>query len=282
MANDKQKTYWSEVAGPKWLRLGGAMEARLAPVSDAVIAEAALKPGERVLDIGCGAGFTSLEAAYAVGPEGHVLGVDIAAPMLNAARELAEKAGAANLAFALGDAQTDVFSPPANVLISRFGVMFFEDPVAAFANLRRGAAPGARLVFAAWAPLAQNTHWAKPLGLVEALVGPGTPGTPHATGPMAFDDPAYVLSILAEAGWKNGEVQAQTVQLRGVSLEEEARIGCFMGPAGGLLDEKNATPEQREAAREAIRAALPGYARIAPDGSVALPATIHLVTAKTG
>lgn len=196
MANDKQKTYWSEIAAPKWLSLGGAMEARLAPVSDAVIEEAALKQGERVLDIGCGAGLTSLEAARAVGPTGHVLGVDIAAPMIDAARDLAKNAEMAHLDFMLGDAQTDIFAPPANVLISRFGVMFFEDPVAAFANLRRSVTPGARMVFVAWAPLQDNPHWAKPLALVEALVGPGTPRTPRAPGPLAFDDASYVLSIL--------------------------------------------------------------------------------------
>ncbi|HTQ71969.1 MAG TPA: methyltransferase domain-containing protein [Acidocella sp.] len=280
MANDKQKTYWSEIAAPKWLSLGGAMEARLAPVSEAVIRAAALKPGERVLDIGCGAGLTSLEAARAVGPQGHVLGVDIASPMIEAARALAKTAGAVNLAYTLGDAQTDLFTPPANVLISRFGVMFFEDSVQAFTNLRRSAVAGARMVFAAWAPLRDNPHWAVPLQLVEALVGPGAPRVPHAPGPMAFDDPAYVLSILREAGWRDGKVQAQTVSLRGASLDDEARVACFMGPAGALLDEKQANETQRAEAYAAIRAALPAVSEIAPDGSVKLPGTIHLITAQ--
>jgi SAM-dependent methyltransferase len=280
MANDKQKTYWSEVAAPKWLGLGGAMEARLAPVSDAVIEAAALKPGEHVLDIGCGAGLTSLEAAHAVAPDGHVLGVDIAAPMVEAARALAGKHGAANLKFTVGDAQTERFTPPANALISRFGVMFFEDPVVAFANLRRSAAAGARLVFAAWAPLEHNQHWAVPLQLVEALTGPGTPRTPHASGPLAFDDQSYVLSILRDSGWRNGKIQAKTVHLRGISLDDEARIACIMGPSGALLDENKADAAQRAEALAAIRAALPDYSETAPDGSVRLPATIHLITAE--
>lgn len=280
MANDKQKTYWNEVGAPKWLSLGGAMEARLTPVSDAVIAAAALQPVERVLDVGCGAGFTSLEAAQAVGPEGHVLGVDISVPMVGAARELAKRSGAANLEFMLGDAQTDIFAPPANVLISRFGVMFFEDPVSAFANLRRSAAAGARLIFAAWAPIEDNRHWAEPLRLVQAVTGPGTPRIPRAPGPLAFDDAAYILSILRDSGWKNGKVQAKTVRLRGVSLDEEARVACFMGPAGALLDEKKADTGQRAEAFAAIRATLPGFSETAPDGSVRLPATIHLITAE--
>ena len=279
MANEKQKTYWNEIAGPKWVGLGGAMEARLAPVSDAVIEAAALRPGERVLDIGCGAGFTSLEAARAVGPRGHVLGVDISASMLEAARALSGKVGAANLAFTQADAQTESFAPSADVLISRFGVMFFEDPVAAFANLRRSAAPEARMVFAAWAPLSENIHWARPLELAQALVGPGAPRPPHAPGPLAFDDMDYVLSILKDSGWKNGKVEAKHVLLNGASLDDEARVASMMGPSGALLEEKQADAATREKARAAFRAALPDYTRTAPDGSVKLPATIHLITA---
>ncbi|MBU6418394.1 MAG: methyltransferase domain-containing protein [Proteobacteria bacterium] len=278
MANDKQKAYWNEVAAPKWLGLGGAMEARLAPISDVVIAAAALQPGERVLDIGCGAGVTSLEAAQAVGPQGHVLGVDIAAPMVKAARALAEKQGASNAEFTVADAQTEVFSPPANVLISRFGVMFFEDPTAAFANLRRSAAPGARMVFAAWAPLQANLHWALPLQTVEALLGPGAPRTPRAPGPLAFDDADYVLSILRDSGWKNGKVEATAVYLSGMELEDEARVACTMGPAGALLDEKQASPAQRAEVYDAILDALPDYAALAEEG-IKLAATIHLITA---
>ena len=282
MANDKQKAYWSEIAAPKWRSLVGAMEARLAPVSDAVIAAAGLKPGERVLDIGCGAGRTSQEAARAVGEAGYVLGIDIAAPMIEAARAHAAAEagpGMAPVEFAIADAQTERFTPPFDALISRFGVMFFENPAAAFANLRASTRPGGRLVFAAWAPLSGNPHWKIPLRLVEALVGPGAPRVPQAPGPLAFDDPAYVHDLLLEAGWRGVKVRAEAVFLRGASLDDEARVACFMGPAGALLDEKQASSDARAAANKAVREALSGYATIAPDGSVRLPATIHLVTA---
>jgi SAM-dependent methyltransferase len=282
MANDKQKAYWAEVAAPKWLSLAGAMEARLRPVSDTVIAAAALAPGERVLDIGCGAGYTALEAARAVGEAGFVLGVDIAPPMVEAARaHIAAQAApdTASAEFTTADAQTECFTPLFDVLISRFGVMFFDNPVAAFANLRSSARPGARLAFAAWAPLSANPHWAVPLGLVEALVGPGKPRTPHAPGPLGFDDPAYVRGILEAAGWASVVVRAEPVFLRGNSLDDEAGIGCFMGPAGALLDEKQADATTRATARDAVRAALPSIAKVAPDGSVLLQACIHLVTA---
>jgi SAM-dependent methyltransferase len=282
MANDKQKAYWSEVAGPKWLSLEGAMEARLAPVSTAVIVAAGLKPGQRVLDIGCGAGRTSQEAAQAVGETGYVLGIDIAPPMLEAARTHAAaeaKPGMAPLEFALADAQTEHFAPPFDVLISRFGVMFFENPVAAFTNLRASMKPGGWLTFAAWAPLAANPHWQIPLRLVEALTGPGTPRIPHAPGPLAFDDADYVRNLLESAGWQGVEVHAEPVLLHGASLDDEARVACFMGPAGALLDEKKANAATRDATRKAVREALPGLATLLPDASVHLPATIHLVTA---
>ncbi|MBB5372255.1 class I SAM-dependent methyltransferase [Acidocella aromatica] len=282
MANDKQKTYWSEVAGPKWLSLEGAMEARLAPVSTAVIAAAGLKPGQRVLDIGCGAGRTSQEAAQAVGETGYVLGIDIAPPMIEAARTHAAaeaQPGMAPVEFALADAQTERFTPPFDMLISRFGVMFFEDPVAAFANLRVSVTPGGRLAFAAWAPLAANPHWEIPLRLVEALVGPGAPRVPHAPGPLAFDDANYVRGLLEAAGWRGAEIRVEPVFLHGASLDDEARVACFMGPAGALLDEKKANDATRDAAREAVRGALPGFATVLPDGSLRLPAAIHLITA---
>jgi SAM-dependent methyltransferase len=282
MANDKQKTYWSEIAGPKWLRLEAAMEARLTPVTTAVIAAAALRPGERVLDIGCGAGRTSLEAARAVGKSGHVLGIDIAPPMIEAARAHARaEAGAAMapLEFKLADAQTERFFPPFDALISRFGVMFFEDPEAAFANLRANARPGGRLAFAAWGPLEANPHWQVPLRLVEELLGPGKPRQPHAPGPLAFDDADYVRQLLGAAGWRQVEIRAQPISLYGASLEDEVEVACFMGPSGALLDEKQASAAMRAAARAAIRAALPRYAAILPDGSLRLPATIHLATA---
>jgi hypothetical protein len=158
--------------------------------------------------------------------------------------------------------------------------MFFEDPVAAFTNLRRNAAPGGRLIFAAWGPVSANPHWQKPLELAEALLGPGQPRRPHAPGPQAFDDPDYVRAILRDSGWRDYEVEAVPVFLRGASLDDEARVACFMGPSGALLDEKNATPAQREAFHAAIRAALPEYTRMTPEGRVLLPGTIHLLTAR--
>lgn len=279
MANEKQKNYWANVAGKKWLALGGAMEARMVAINEAVLEKAALKAGESVLDIGCGTGVTSLAAAHLVGPEGRVRGVDVAQTMLDVAQKQAAQSGLKTLDFILADAQTDHLGLAANVLISRFGVMFFEDPIAAFANLRRNAACGARLVFAAWAPLSQNEHWLKPLELAKTLVGEGVVRRAHAPGPLAFDDVDYVLSILARSGWKHGDVQAQKIDLIGESLAQEARIACLMGPSCALFEEKRVEESVVRKAEEMFLKALPDYAECLPDGRVKLSATINMITA---
>lgn len=279
MANEKQKNYWINVAGKKWLALGGAMETRMAAINEAVLQKAALKAGESVLDIGCGTGVTSLAAAHLAGPAGRVRGVDVADTMLDVAREQAAQSGLKTLDFILADAQTDDLGLPANILISRFGVMFFEDPIAAFANLRRNAAHGARMVFAAWAPLSQNEHWRRPLELAKTLVGEGAVRRAHTPGPLAFEDAEYVLSILARSGWKHGDVQAQKIDLIGESLAQEARIACVMGPSGALFEEKRAEDHIIRKAAEMFLKALPDYTELLPDGRVKLSATINIVTA---
>lgn len=279
MANEKQKNYWTNVAGKKWLAMGGAMEARFTAINDAVIAAATLKPNDLVLDIGCGAGVTSMAAAELVGPKGHVRGIDVSEPMLAAALAQARQAGFKNLDFLLADAQTDDLGLVANVLISRFGVMFFEDPIAAFTNLRKNATPGARLVFAAWAPLEKNQHWLKPFELAKTLVGEGTVRRAHAPGPLAFGDADYVRSILAQSGWTHGEVRETTIDLIGESFEREAQIACLMGPSGALFEEKRADAECLQKAEELFLKALPAYAKKTMDGQVRLPATINLITA---
>lgn len=279
MANEKQKKYWTNVAGKKWLAMGGAMEARLSAVDDALVAAAALQLGESVLDIGCGAGVTSLALARLVGPQGRVRGIDVSDPMLAAANARKLQARVQNLDFIVADAQTDALGLKANLLISRFGVMFFEDPVAAFINLRANAAPDARMVFAAWASMSKNIHWLKPFELAKTLVGEGGVRRSHAPGPLAFDDAAYVLSILTQAGWKNPKVEEKTIDLIGESLAREAQIACHMGPSGALLEEKKADEQILKKAETLFLQALPAYASMLPDGRVRLSATINLITA---
>lgn len=272
--NARQIAYWNEVAGPKWVKIQGAMEARLRAVEDLLLERAAPALGECVLEIGCGTGTTTARLADLVGANGRVTAVDVAKPMLAAA--CGRLANRLNVELIEADAATMALEPSYDLVTSRFGVMFFEEPAAAFANLRAGLKPSGRLACVAWAPIARNPHWSVPLDVAVQRLGPPKPRRPHAPGPLAFDDSEYVAAILAEAGFTDIEVRAETVPLLGKSLDDEADVAAFMGPSGALLDEKQADPATRAELRAAFRAALSTYA----DSSARVQATIHLITAR--
>lgn len=270
--NSRQIAYWNEVAGPKWVRIQGAMEARLVGVEDLLLARALPAAGEHVLEIGCGTGTTTARLAAAVGDAGQVVAVDVSRPMLEVARRGSQQR---NVRFIETDAATEMFEPIFDLVTSRFGIMFFEDPVAAFTNLRRGLKPAGRLVCVAWAPIGDNPHWSVPLGRVIARLGAPKPRPPHAPGPLAFDDVGYVADILAKSGFRDGAIEAVPVTLIGRSLEDEAGIAAIMGPAGALLDEKGADEATRGELRAGFLADLPDYSD--PQGNV--PAMVHVITA---
>lgn len=276
--NEKQIAYWNEVAGPKWVRIGAAMEARLAAVEDLLMARAAPKPGEAVLEIGCGTGITTLRLAEAVGPSGHVVAVDVSRPMLEAAQQ--RLAAVQSVTLIEADASRAAFDRRFDLITSRFGVMFFGDPTAAFAHLRGMLTPEGRLCCLAWAPVDDNPHWSEPLRLAKARLGPGRQREPGAPGPLAFDDPERVRRIFEAAGFAEVDIAAEQVMLVGRSLDEEADIATRMGPAGALLEEKEADQATRDALRAECQAAMPGYADILADGRVRLPATVHVITAR--
>jgi SAM-dependent methyltransferase len=272
MPNEKQIAYWNDVAGPKWVKIGDEMDARFAAINDLLLQQAAPLPGANILDIGCGTGTTARPFAAAVAPTGHVTGIDISVPMLDVAR-----ARGGDITYLQADAQTETFGGQTfDLLISRFGVMFFADPVAAFTNLHAALRAGGRLCFICWAPLALNPHWQIPFEIVRAHLGAPEPRHPHAPGPLAFADAAYVEYILAKSGFSDVTVTATPVPIIGRSLEDESKIACFLGPAGALLDEKQATPESRAAIRAEVAAAIARFKT--PDG-MSLPATVHVVKA---
>jgi phospholipid transport system substrate-binding protein len=160
IANAAQHTHWNEVAGPKWVGLGDVMETRMQNVSELLLANVGAMAGDVILDIGCGTGTTRLPLPAAVGAQGHVVGIDISAPMLAVAQRRVADQGLTNVSLLQADAQVHRFTLARfDRLVSRFGVMFFVDPVAAFRNLYDAARPGGRLCFVCWAPLAENPHW---------------------------------------------------------------------------------------------------------------------------
>jgi SAM-dependent methyltransferase len=277
-ANAEMRRYWNEVAGPRWVGRQAAQEARNAEMLDLLLAAAQAKPGERVLDVGCGTGVTTLPYALAVGSAGRVTGVDISQPMLDAARKRIDEAGIANVTLMLADAQVHTF-PPASVdlLTSRMGVMFFNDPVAAFRNLFGALKRGGRLAMAVWATLAENEHWKVPLEIAVRHLGPPAPQPAHTPGPHAFGDRDYLRGILSAAGFADIVIEPRHFHIRGDTASGMAEHVGLFGAVQRLMDEKGADEATRRAIIKETETAFAAYATA--DG-IRLPATFLLVTAR--
>ncbi len=268
----EQAKFWNSPAAGRWITNQQQIDLALAPVAEAGIKLAAPRAGESVLDIGCGSGATAIALARLVGPAGRVTGIDVSTQMLELARR--RSAGIANLDWLLADAaSTETVLPKADLMFSRFGVMFFGDPVAAFTALRRSLKPGGRLVFASWRPIGENPWMLVPLQAVQPLVPPQLRPGPHDPGPFAFADAEWVAHILTSAGFaRPRHTPLDFPMLLGGTLEEATEQSASMGAAARLLREQ---PEAVVAsARAAIRAALAPYAR---GGRVALPGAVWLV-----
>jgi SAM-dependent methyltransferase len=275
--NTAMGQYWNEVAGPRWVARAGLQEARNIEVAALLQVEAAPQPGQRVLDVGCGTGATALPFAAAVAPDGQVTGVDISEPMLAQARKNLAAQGIANVSFIQADAQVHRFPPESyDLLISRFGVMFFADPVAAFTNLHGGLRRGGRLCMAVWASVADNTHWQIPFEIAVKHLGPPAPADPHEPGPMAFREPAYLRGILDKAGFADISIVPHKFHVRGATAASEAEHAALFGPAWRLMEEKKAPEALRKAIVGDIAAAFASY--VTADG-LHLPGTVLIAKA---
>ncbi|HVC55395.1 MAG TPA: methyltransferase domain-containing protein [Stellaceae bacterium] len=278
-ANAAMRQYWNEVAGPRWVRRSAAQEARNIEVATLLLKAAAAQPGERVLDVGCGTGATLLPFAEAVGPKGHATGVDISEPMLAVARQRVAERGLGNITLLLADAQVHAFAPASvDLLTSRFGVMFFADPTAAFRNLYAAVRPGGRLAMAVWASLADNAHMRIPYEIAVRRVGPPAPMPPHAPGPLAYSDHDYLRGILTAAGFAGVAIVPSAFHMIGITAASVAEQSGAMGPSGRLLDEKHADEATRQAVVAEAAAAFAAYGTA--NGEVRLPGTFLLVTAR--
>ncbi len=274
--NAEQITYWNEQGGPRWVKLQEALDQQLASFGRVVMDRLEIASGERVLDIGCGCGETSLELGRRVGAKGSVLGIDISTVMLERAR--ARGAGVANVEFLVADAQTHAFAPASfAALFSRFGVMFFKDPRAAFTNLARALAPGGRLGFHCWKSLPENPWMTVPLFAALQHVPPPTPPPPDAPGPFAFADADRVRGILADAGLDAIEFESRgdPIGVGSGSLDDATDFALQMGPASIAIRE--ATPETIAKVRASVREALGPY--MTSDG-VRLDTSSWVVTAR--
>jgi SAM-dependent methyltransferase len=274
--NTDQIAYWNGPNGQRWTDRQAEQDVLLAPVSKALIDRAAAKPGDRVLDVGCGCGSTSIALARQVAPTGFVLGVDISGPMLARARELAPKG--APVDFVLADATVFPFDPQSfDLLVSRFGVMFFAEPAVSFANLRRALRSSGRVAFACWREPRENPWMMAPLQAIYQHVPKLPPQGPEDPGPFAFASEERVNRILGEAGYKRIEMEPVALSFDiavGRGLDAAVEAAMQIGPGSRALD--GHPPETRAAAAKSVREMLTPYLR---GQSVALPGSIWIVTA---
>jgi SAM-dependent methyltransferase len=278
IANTAQHEYWNTVGGPRWIGLGGLVERRNHPFNDFLLKRSAVALDESALEIGCGTGATTIPLAEAVGPRGRVVGVDISEPMLAGARQRQVESGFGNISLVQADAQVHhIEAGRFDLIVSRFGVMFFADPVAAFSNLLPATRPGGRLCFVCWGPLEENRHWMIPYEVALRHLGPPAPTPPHAPGPLAFSDRDYVRSILERAGFGDVVIDRETPDIIGFTTEEEAEYACVMGPPARLIDEKKPDQAVRATIRREMAEAFAAYAR---GGPMLLPSSVFLVTAR--
>ena len=278
MSNEDQIAYWNGQTGQKWVRDADRLDALLRPFSDAVLETVSLVEGERVLDIGCGAGALTIAAASQAGAKHGAIGIDVSKPLLSLAehRAISLSAPASFKEVDAADYQSD---HPADALISRFGVMFFADPVAAFANLRGNVRPGGRMTFACWQSLAEN-DWARaPLDAALPLLSvPPQPSPPGSPGPFAFADQDLIGSILRNSSWNDIDIQAWNgpVTLPGDTLQEVAGFMVELGPVARLVKEAGIDLSRVE---DALIDNLSNH-RDSRNGRVTMPAAAWIVSAK--
>lgn len=252
-ANADQIKFWNGPTGLKWTQFQDDMDRNLNDATAGIMPFAAAKPGESVLDIGCGGGQTTRLLAQAVGTKGVVTGVDISGPLLEAARK--RSVGEDNILYVQSDAAFHPFTPVYDLVFSRFGVMFFDDPPAAFANIRKALKPGGRLAFVCWRPAAENQWVMLPAGAARDLLPPQPPPDPLAPGPFAFADRGRVESILTSAGFRAVKIEKLDGRMDlGSDADHAAFQMCNLGPLSRALGDASVDDATRERVRLAVKA----------------------------
>ena len=277
--NSAQRDFWSGPSGKSWVTHEARQDALLHSVAELIIARAELQSGERVLDVGCGTGAVSELAAHAVGGSGSVLATDISAPLLDRAAQRLN--GLSNVSVQLGDAASaDWPKQPFDVAVSRFGVMFFDDPPAAFAHIMSALRPDGRVVFAAWGPLADNPYWSIGAEAARNRLGALPSSPPNAPGPLGLADQGYATSVLRQAGPADFTVSPETIHLEypGTAVDL-ADLMVALGPARRIINAFEGSAADAAAIRDGIAERLAPYE--GNDGRVALPASINLIQART-
>ncbi len=277
--NQLQAAYWTSAAGPQWVQQQPMFDHMLVHFGHAALSALAGQAGEHIIDIGCGTATTTLAIADAVGPAGWVIGADISPTMIDAARQRASAYPQAS--FVVADAQTERIAPahqPADAVFSRFGVMFFVDPVAAFTNIATNVRSGGRLAFVCWQHEQDNEWISLPAGIMRQFT-PEPVLPPHnAPGPFAFHDCDRLREILTAAGWGSVQIDpfsAPTTMGAGLGLD--AAVTQSMSTSAGQILGSQVDAATFAAATEAVRAAL---SERMLGGAVTFPGNVWVVTAR--
>jgi ubiquinone/menaquinone biosynthesis C-methylase UbiE len=257
--NTEQRDYWNGAGGERWVTHQQALDRMVRPFGAAALERLACRAGEHVLDIGCGCGDTLIALTEAVGPSGSVTGIDLSLPMLERARA---RLPAATLI--AGDASAHRFERAFDAVYSRFGVMFFADPPAAFARLRAALVPGGRIAFVCWRAPAENSWASVPFAAIRAVLPDAPPGVqdrPGSPGPFAFAERDTVESVLRTAGFSAIQIEPfdAEVELTSTGLADAVHFAVTAGPAARLLAQASA--QDKERATKAVRAALAPHLR---------------------
>lgn len=271
---------WNGDSGARWAANLERLDLMLQDFGDAAIAAAAAQPGEHILDIGCGSGTSTFALAEQVGPAGHVLGVDISQQLVELARAATPEE--APVEFRLADAATASFPAEGfDLLFSRFGVMFFDDPLAAFAHMRRALKPDGRVAFVCWRSAAENDWVRLPMSAIRDIVQPA-PADPDAPGPFAFGNPDRLTNILETAGFADIAVEPFDTRLaygrsdtREAAIDDALDMAFQVGPLSRALADQ--PDDIRARAAGAVRAA---FAALPGDTSVLIDGAAWIVTAR--
>ena len=281
MKNKSQIEFWNGETGRNWVAYDALMEAMLQPIGEAVLDTFHFEPHARALDIGCGCGHPTLSLATRIGSGGSVTGVDISAPMLAVAQELTatSAAGRAKVEFLEGDAQVHPFEPATfEHVFSRFGVMFFDDPVAAFRNIHRALTASGTLAFCCWQSRTVNPFMTVPAQAALELLPPPPEMPPQAPGPFAFAEPDYVHFILSQSGFSDISVMPLSHDLvfgAGLPLSEIVEHLVKIGPIAQMVRE--APDALQQPVRERVATALTPF--FTEDGGINLEGQFWQVTA---
>ncbi|MDW3220146.1 MAG: methyltransferase domain-containing protein [Acidimicrobiales bacterium] len=275
-SNQAQADFWSS-AGTLWTALRERFDDQAGDHGIAAIDALAPAPGERILDIGCGAGSATIDLAGRVGPEGSVRGLDISPTMIDGARELAASSGVTNVSFEVADAMVAPFEGDHDGLYSRFGVMFFSDPVRGFANMRTALRPGGRIGFVCWQTPVQNEWASVPLSVIGQFAEMPFGADPTAPGPFSLSDPARLEQLLTDAGYTDVELAGREVSVKlGDSMGEAVDfLFGLMPPAAALR------ANDPETAEKVAAALVEAFADWEGDDGVLAPSATWIVTGRS-